>query len=142
MTIDDDYTLAEGQDMPATWHRLAQWVPLTVRHRTSRIPGLPLLAYGSEFSRGVLSVFGPRYLDLFHFTCWDAYRSTGAHDHREAFEALQRAHPDTFSTVIGCSGPGQIWLALRLTRLTAEIVDSIALVHDRSCISTVHLGDL
>jgi hypothetical protein len=139
VTIDDDYTLAEGDDMPAAWWRLAGRIPLTVRERSSLIPDLPLLAYGPQFSAGVLSVFGPRYLDLSHFTCWDAYRPGNADAHRSAFDALLHAHPDTFSTVIGRDGPDAVWLALRLTRLTDPITDTLLRVHDQTCPTTDHL---
>lgn len=140
MTIDDDYTLAEGDDMPAAWWRLGGRIPLTVRQHSSHIPGLPLLAYGPQFSGGVLSVVGARYLDLSHFTSWDAYRSTETTSpRRTAFDALQHAHPDTFSTVIGRTGPAAVWLALRLTRLTDPIADTLLHVHGQTCPATEHL---
>lgn len=139
MPIDDDYTLDEGDDMPAAWWRLAGRIPLTVRQLSSHIPGLPLLAYGPQFSGGVLSVFGPRYLDLSHFTYWDAYRPAATSPERAAFDALHAAHPDTFSTVIGRTGPGAVWLALRLTRLTDPITDTLLRVHDQTCLTRNHL---
>lgn len=145
--IDDDSTLDEGTEMPAAWWRLDGRIPLTVRERRSRIPGLPLLAYGPEFSGTVLTSYGPRYLDLGHFTTWNAYRPDETNAHREAFDALQAAHPDTFSTVIGHQllhmvrrdGPNTVWLALRLTRLTDPITDTLAQVHDRTCPTRHHL---
>ncbi|MFG2043945.1 hypothetical protein [Dactylosporangium sp. NPDC048998] len=137
--IDDDWTLDEGDPMPAVWWRLDGRIPLTVRSGPrSNIPGLPLLAYGPEFSGGVLSVSGPIYLDLAHFTCWDAYRPWQTTPQRAAFDALQAAHPDTFSTVIGRDGPTAVWLTLRLTRLTDPITDTLLAVHDRTCPTRTH----
>jgi hypothetical protein len=139
MPIDDDYTLDEGVEMPAAWWRIAGRIPLTVRLRTSHIPGLPLLAYGPQFSGGVLSFYGPHYLDLSHFTHWDAYRPQDTSLQRRAFDALHAAHPDMFSTVIGRTGPDAVWLALRLTRLNETIADTILRVHDQTCPTQEHL---
>lgn len=144
--IDDDYTLDEGIETPQAWWRLGGRIPLTVREHTGRIPGLPLFAYGPEFSGTVLSVYGPRYLDLAHFTTWNAYRPDQPSPYRAAFAALQTAHPDTFSTVIGHQllhmvrrdGPNTVWLALRLTRLTDPIADTLVRVHDQTCPTRLH----
>lgn len=84
-------------------------------------------------------MYGPRYLDLSHFTHWDAYRPADTHAYRSTFDALQQAHPDTFSTVIGRDGPGLIWLALRLTKLTDPIADTLLRLHDQTCPTTDHL---
>jgi hypothetical protein len=138
--IDDDWTLDEGVDMPAAWWRLEGRIPLTVRcGASSEIPDLPLLAWAAEFSDGVLSVVGPRYLSLYHFTRWDATRHWETTERRAAFDALREAHPDTFSTVIGPDGPTAVWLNLRLTRLTEAIVDTLLTVHDRTCSIRIHL---
>jgi hypothetical protein len=138
MPIDDDYCLDEGVDMPAVWWRLAGRIPLTVRLHSSDIPGLPLLAFGPQFSGGVLSFYGPRYLDLSHFTHWDAYRPQDTTPERRAFDALHEAHPDMFSTVIGRTGPDTVWLALRLTRLNETIADTLVRVHDQTCQTRDH----
>lgn len=131
--IDDDWTVDEGETLPALWWRLEGRIPLTVRTRTGgHIPGYPLLAFGPEFY-DELSVYGPRYLDLSHFTRWDAYRGQQGTVQRAAYEALQATHPDTFSTVVDGTGPERVWLALRLTRLTDQIVDTLIAVHDRTC---------
>ena len=137
--IDGDWTLAEGETMPDAWWRLDGRIPLTVRPHRSEIAGLPLLAFGSQFSGGVLSVHGPRYLDLGHLTRWDATRSWEITDQREAFDALREAHPDTFTIVISCDGPAAVWLALRLTRLTDPVTDTLLAVHDRTCPTGAHL---
>lgn len=138
--IDDDYTLDEGRDwMPAGWWRLDGRIPLTVRQQRSDIPDLPLVAFGPQFSGGVLSVFGARYLDLGHFTRWDATRSRQTTPERTAFDDLREAHPDTFTTVIGGDGPNAVWLALRLTRLTDPVTDTLLAVHDRTCPAGAHL---
>ena len=138
--IDDDWTLDEGDIMPQAWWRLDGRIPLTVRcGPRGAIPGLPLLAFGREFSGGVLSVAGPRYLDLHHVTRWNATRHWENTPRRAAFDALREAHPDTFSTVVGPDGPTAVWLALRLTRLTDEITDTLRAVHDRTCPIRNHL---
>ena len=71
-----------------------------------------------------LSVAGPRYLDRRHVTGWNATRHWESAQRRAAFDALQAAHPATFTTVIGADGPTAVWLALRLTRLTDPITDT------------------
>ncbi|MFC5004426.1 hypothetical protein ACFPIJ_42195 [Dactylosporangium cerinum] len=137
--IDDDWTLDEGRDwMPEGWWRLEGRIPLTVRSGHSDIPGLPLLAFGPQFSGGVLSVYGPRYLDLGHFTRWDATRNWTTTSEREAYDALRDAHPDTFTTVIGGDGPAEVWLVLRLTRHTDPVTDTLLTVHDRTCPAGAH----
>jgi len=97
--IDDDYTLDEGDRMPDAWWRVADVVPLNVRYRSGQVPGLPPLAFGTEFHGRSLSVYGPRYLDLWEFTCWKPH--VNATPQRRAFDALTDAYPDRFSTVVG-----------------------------------------
>jgi hypothetical protein len=102
--IDDDYTAGEeGDVMPAAWWRIADHIPLAVRYRASRTPGLPLLAFADEFYGQSLSVHGSLYLDLSHFTRWNA-RENGTTPRRHTFDALTAAFPDVFSTVIGVGG--------------------------------------
>jgi hypothetical protein len=127
--IDDDYTLNEGDHMPDSWWRLADVVPLNVRHRTSQVPGLPLLAFSAEFYGRSLSVYGPRYLDLSEFTRWEPHEN--ATPQRRAFDALTDAFPDRFSTVVDGLGGRAVWLALRLTRLTEPIADALLDQHAR-----------
>ena len=128
--IDDDHTPDEGDVMPAAWWRVAEAIPLTVRYRASRIPGLPPLAFGDEFYGCSLSVHGPCYLDLSQFTRYNARGHTTPR--RRAFDALIAAFPDVFSTVIGIHGPDAVWLALRLTRLTDPIGDALLDVRART----------
>jgi hypothetical protein len=119
----DDYTTEEGDVMPAAWWPVADHIPLTVRYRDSHIPGLPHLAFADEFTAS-LTVHGPRYLDLSHFTRWNA-RQPVASPQRRAFHTLTTAFPDVFTTVIGAHGPDAVWLALRLTRLSDPVADAL-----------------
>ncbi len=90
--IDDDHTPDEGDVMPAAWWRVAEAIPLTVRYRASRIPGLPPLAFGDEFYGCSLSVHGPCYLDLSQFTRYNARGHTTPR--QRAFDALTAAFPE------------------------------------------------
>ena len=120
---DDDYRMDEGDVMPAAWWRVPDRIPLRVRYRHSRIPGLPMVAFADEFHPS-LSVYGPRYLDLSGLTQFNARRPEPT-PQRRAFDTLLVAFPDTFHTVIGRDGPGAVWLALRLTRLSDRIADTL-----------------
>jgi hypothetical protein len=127
--IDDDYDPAEGDRMPSVWWRVADHIPLTVRYRTSHIPTLAPLVFSSEFYGTSLSVHGPLYLDLKHFTRFNPTRVDRS-AHRHAFHTLTTAFPDTFTTVLG--GREAVWLALRLTRLTEPIADALLDVRARA----------
>jgi len=124
--IDDDYLPGEGDVMPATWWRLPETFGLIKRVRSSRIPGHPLIAFVDEFTT-TLSAAGPLYVSLYRYTVWD---STSSKDtvKRQIFESLTNTHPGMFSTVVG--GP-DVWLALRLTRLTDRIVTALLEQHER-----------
>jgi hypothetical protein len=119
MTVMSD---GEGP-MPAAWWRLADTMPLTVRHRGSSIPGLQELAFADQFTDS-LSVYGPRYVDLRSLTRFDARTSRPGHG-RGVHTALAAALPGTFTTVIGRHGPDAVWLALRIDRLTDQIADTL-----------------
>jgi hypothetical protein len=121
--IDDDWTLDEGDRMPAAYWPVSDFVTVVIRIRTSRIPTAPLLALANEFQRAS-NIYGPLYLSLHRYTCFDAYdphRSPA----RDAYDTVVAAHPDTFTTVIGANGPCDVWLTLRLTRLTDAVADTI-----------------
>jgi hypothetical protein len=124
--IDDDYTLDEGDIMPAAYWRLSEHLTVMVRYRSSRITTAPLLAFADEFVRAS-PVYGARYLSLYRYTCHNAYLSEWS-TARSAFTSLVAAHPDTFTTVIGAGGPELVWLALRLTRLTDPVADTLAAI--------------
>jgi hypothetical protein len=121
--IDDDYTLDEGDEMPDVYWRVSSLLPLVIRTSSSRIATAPLVAFANEFYR-LTDVFGARYLDLWDYTWHNAYLAEHS-PNRVRFDTLVTAHPDTFSTVIGGNGPRAVWLALRLTRLTDAVADTI-----------------
>jgi hypothetical protein len=125
--VDDDYTLDEGVSMPDAYWRLPGGITVVVRVRAARIPTAALLAHAGEFLPAS-DIFGPRYLDLWALTHHDAYQAELTLQ-RLAFDTLIDAHPGTFTTVIGQCGPGCLWLALRLTRLTGQIADTLIAAH-------------
>lgn len=121
--IDDDWTLDEGDHMPAAYWPIRELVTVVIRVHTSRIPTAPLLAVATEFQRAS-SIYGPRYLSLYRPTCFDAYDPHPS-PARDAYDTIVAAHPNTFTTVIGANGPRGVWLALRLTRLTDAVAETI-----------------
>lgn len=121
--IDDDWRPGEGDTMPTVWWRLADVVPLVVRHRSSRIPGLALVAFSDESHRP--GVTGPLYLNLSRWTTCDPYHPQATAAALRTLNALRAAYPDTFSTVISTGPARAVWLALRLTRLRDPIADTL-----------------
>jgi hypothetical protein len=121
--IDDGWTLDEGDHMPAAYWPICELVTVVIRVHSSRIPTAPLLAVATEFQRASNS-YGPRYLSLYRSTCFDAYDPHPS-PARDAHDTVGAAHPNTFTTVIGASGPRDVWLALRLTRLTDALAATI-----------------
>ncbi|MEU6022596.1 hypothetical protein [Micromonospora sp. NPDC047134] len=125
--IDDDYVPGEGDVMPANWWRLPEQCGLTTRFRASRIPGHPLIAFAVEFT-STLPTAGPLYVDLYRYTAWDTTSSDNPIE-RQIFQTLTDTFPGMFSVVVGASGH-DVWLALRLTRLTDTITNALIEHHD------------
>lgn len=126
--IDDDYVPGEGDIMPALWWRLPDHVRLRRRWRSSQIPGHPLIAFAYEFT-STLRAAGPLYVDLYRYTAWNTTSSTSPIE-RQTFQALTDTFPGMFSTVVGANAT-EVWLTLRLTRLTDRITTALLEQHDR-----------
>ncbi|WP_428962239.1 hypothetical protein [Micromonospora fluostatini] len=128
--IDDDYLPGEGDIMPAVWWRVADHVGLVIRWRGGEIPGHPLIAFADEFT-STLTIDGPLYVNLRHWTAWD---TTSPHHPRtrHTFQALTDTFPGMFSTVIATGGGREVWLVLRLTRLTDRIATALLDHHRRA----------
>lgn len=126
--IDDDYLPGEGDVMPTIWWRLGDHFGLVKRLRSSAIPGHPLIAFANEFT-STLGVAGPLYIDLRPYTAWDTTSPENPVE-RQIFQALANTFPGMFSTVVGAGGP-DVWLALRLTRLTDRIATALLDQHRR-----------
>lgn len=126
--IDDDYIPGEGDVMPTVWWRVADHFDLTKRMRSSEIPGHPLIAFADEFTP-TLRMAGPLYVNLLPYTAWDTTSPQNGIQ-RQIFETLTGRFPGMFSIVVGAGGP-DVWLALRLTRLTDGIATALLEQHER-----------
>ncbi|MGC4856661.1 hypothetical protein ACLQ24_25640 [Micromonospora sp. DT4] len=66
-------------------------------------------------------------MNLYRCTVWDSTSSENTVQ-RQIFEVLANTYPGMFSTVVGAP---DVWLALRLTRLTDHIVTTLLEQHER-----------
>ena len=126
--IDDDYVPGEGDVMPPLWWCVVDHFDLAKRFRSSQIPGHPLIAFADEFT-STLSTAGPLYVDLRRYTAWDTTSPENTIQ-RQIFQTLTDTFPGMFSIVVGAGGP-DVWLALRLTRLTDGIATALLEQHGR-----------